>query len=425
MLLKFSVENFRSIHNKCTLSMIAQGISDEPKYNYAVIGKKKILKTAAIYGANSSGKTNIIRALGAMTNTVLSSVKLNDGDKLEYDPFRLVADNNKPSYFEVMFTIEDTVYKYGFEIDSYKIHGEWLYQSTLNARSMKVLFIRTLEGIGVEANNFPEGIDKESMTNTNRLFISLCAQLGGNISQQIVSWFKEDLNAISGIYCQDYLGYSKIMLHKHLEGYDKAINFFKILKLGFNKIETIENEIDISSFPEDMPEEMKAQLIQAFKDKKKIDLKSQHNIYDRKGAIIKTDVFDIDDMESEGTKKLIQLSGPIFNTLTNGAILAIDELDAKMHPLISQYIVDLFNNPETNPNNAQLIFTTHDTHLLSSSLLRRDQIWFTEKDQMEQTDLYRMMDIELPDGTKPRNDANFEKNYIKGRYGAVPYIINN
>ena len=424
MLLKFSVENFRSIHNKCTLSMMAQGISDEPKKNYAVIGKKKILKTAAIYGANSSGKTNIIRAFGAMANTVLSSVKLNDGDKLEYDPFRLAAGNNKPSYFEVMFTIEDAVFRYGFEIDSSKIHGEWLYQSTLGARSMKVLFIRTLEGIGVEADNFPEGIDKESMTNANRLFISLCAQLGGNISQQIVSWFRKDFSAISGIYCQDYMGYSKIMLHEHLEGYDKAINFFKILKLGFNTIETIENEIDKSSFPEDMPEEMKAQLLQALKGKKKIELKSQHNIYDRKGSIIKTDVFDIDDMESEGTKKLIQLSGPIFNTLANGAILAIDELDAKMHPLISQYIVDLFNNPETNPNNAQLIFTTHDTHLLSSSLLRRDQIWFTEKDQMEQTDLYSMMDIELPDGSKPRKDASYEKNYIKGRYGAVPYINN-
>ena len=96
-----------------------------------------------------------------------------------------------------------------------------------------------------------------------------------------------------------------------------------------------------------------------------------------------------------------------------------------MHPLISQYIIELFNNPETNPKNAQLIFTTHDTHLLSQKILRRDQIWFTEKDSKEQTDLYSLIDIVLPDGTKPRNDANYEKNYIAVRYGAIPYILND
>ena len=135
-------------------------------------------------------------------------------------------------------------------------------------------------------------------------------------------------------------------------------------------------------------------------------------------------IFDIDE-ESEGTKKLIELSGPIFDTLSNGTVLWIDELDAKMHPLISQHIVELFNNPQTNPLNAQLIFSTHDTHLLSSKLLRRDQIWFTEKDKMEQTDLYNMMEIELPDGSKPRSDSNYEKNYIAGRYGAIPFILND
>ena len=111
--------------------------------------------------------------------------------------------------------------------------------------------------------------------------------------------------------------------------------------------------------------------------------------------------------------------------MARGGILWIDELDAKMHPLISQHIVNLFNNPEANPYNAQLVFSTHDTHLLSSRILRRDQIWFTEKDEVEQTDLYCMMDIELPDGSKPRSDANFKRNYIAGRYGAIPFILND
>ena len=159
--------------------------------------------------------------------------------------------------------------------------------------------------------------------------------------------------------------------------------------------------------------------------KKSIELDSIHNVYSDKGKIVGTINFSFEDRESSGTNKLFDLSGPIFETLFSGAVLVIDELDAKMHPLISQYIIELFNNPETNPKNAQLIFTTHDTHLLSQKILRRDQIWFTEKDSKEQTDLYSLIDIVLPDGTKPRNDANYEKNYITGRYGAIPYILND
>ena len=150
-----------------------------------------------------------------------------------------------------------------------------------------------------------------------------------------------------------------------------------------------------------------------------------HNIYSDKSKVVGSVNFSFEERESSGTNKLFDLSAPIFDTLYTGATLVIDELDTKMHPLISQYIIELFNNHETNPKNAQLIFTTHDTHLLSQKILRRDQIWFTEKDSQEQTDLYSLMDIVLPDGTKPRNDANYERNYIAGRYGAIPYILND
>ena len=164
------------------------------------------------------------------------------------------------------------------------------------------------------------------------------------------------------------------------------------------------------------------ELLEAFGNQKF----SRMPVYtDRVDNIVGTINFSFEDRESSGTNKLFDLSGPIFETLYSGSVLVIDELDAKMHPLISQYIIELFNNPETNPKNAQLIFTTHDTHLLSQKILRRDQIWFTEKDSKEQTDLYSLIDIVLPDGTKPRNDANYEKNYIAGRYGAIPYILND
>ena len=138
--------------------------------------------------------------------------------------------------------------------------------------------------------------------------------------------------------------------------------------------------------------------------------------------MIKRVNFDFDRMESAGTRKLFDLAGPIFDTLNSGTVLVVDELDAKMHPLISQELVALFNDPKRNLHQAQLIFTTHDTNLLSSHLLRRDQIWFTEKDEQERTDIYNMMNIVLPDGTMPRGDGNIERNYIRGRYGAIPYI---
>ena len=119
---------------------------------------------------------------------------------------------------------------------------------------------------------------------------------------------------------------------------------------------------------------------------------------------------------------MIDLSGPLFSTLLNGSLLVVDELDAKLHPLLTRELVLLFNNPETNPQNAQLIFATHDTNLLSTDIFRRDQIWFTEKDNMEQTDLYSLVEFKLPDGNIPRKDSNLEKNYIRGRYGAIPFI---
>ena len=151
-------------------------------------------------------------------------------------------------------------------------------------------------------------------------------------------------------------------------------------------------------------------------------VKKEVTKYDKKGNVVDMVSWDKDRNESDGTNKIVDLSGPIYDTLFLGKLLIIDELDAKLHPLITAHIVNLFNNPKTNPNCAQLLFATHDTNLLNIDLFRRDQIWFTEKDEIEQTDLYSLYNINLPDGSKVRNDSNIEKNYIRGRYGAIPFI---
>ncbi len=421
MVINFTVGNFRSFNGKRTLNFEGNAIS-ELKDNMFSIGKHKLLRSVVVYGANSSGKSNLIKAFERMKELILTSVKLNDFDELPYNPFLLSATSDKePSFFEACFLKDSLSYRYGFEYNKNKIVNEWLFQIK-DSKSEKTLFIRTKDGIAV-SKEFKEGLGKEASTNDNRLFISLVAQLGGDVSKKIIDWFK-NYNVISGLDHKDYNGFSLRMLQEKLDGSSESLNLFKSLKLGFNEIKISETEFKHVDQSSKISKNLKTNILKELTPKKYISLNTIHNKYDKKGRIISSAEFDKDELESEGTNKLIDLSGPIFDTLHNGKILIIDELDAKLHPLITIHIVNLFNNPSSNPNSAQILFTTHDTNLLSSDIFRRDQIWFTEKNEKEETDLFSLYDFNLPDGSKVRNDANIERNYIRGRYGAIPFITN-
>jgi AAA15 family ATPase/GTPase len=421
MLVQFTVGNFLSFNEKRTLSFVAKGIS-ELKTNISTFKPEKILRSAVIYGANSSGKSNLIKAFERMREVVLTSVRLNDSDELDYSPFLLSTETESQStFFEIVFWQDSTRYRYGFEYNLKQIVNEWLFAGKSETKE-KALFIRTEEGIGVDAK-FKEGEGYEPKTNNNRLFVSLVAQLGGAISKKVVEFFNE-YNVLSGLEHNDYTGFTMRMLHKNLNGCDESLQLYQKLKLGFQDIKAIESDFNPLDIPDHTPDKLKAKLIKEFAGKRGVSLKTVHNKFDKKGKIVDFVFLDKEKNESEGTNKIIDLSGPIFDTLKLGKALIIDELDAKLHPLITIRIVELFNSPESNPNNAQLIFATHDTNLLGEELFRRDQIWFTEKDEQEQTDLYSLYDFNLPDGSKVRNDSNLEKNYIRGRYGAIPFITN-
>jgi AAA15 family ATPase/GTPase len=421
-LLQFTVGNFLSFCDKKTFSMKASSIQDDPRSNVVVQNRYKLLRTAAVYGANSSGKSNLIRAFTAMGEMVLMSIKLNDSDLLNYRPFLLSNETKEaPTHFEIVYVEDSKRIRYGFEYTLTEIVAEWLFMKE-STHAEKPLFIRTREGIGIVDADFPEGIDLEEKTNDNRLFLSLVAQLGGTISKQIMQWFKYGYSTISGLESLGYAAFTKNMFLNNRAECKEALAFFKKLQLGFQDVSTEMREVDAHTFDK-APDEIK-NLLNKLKGKKQMEVLTKHHVYNKAGKIVGEEIFSLENDESAGTNKIFELSGPIFDTLAKGTVLIVDELDAKMHPLISQYVVDLFNNPDTNPYCAQLIFTTHDTHLLSSKSLRRDQIWFTEKDKQECTDLYTIMDIRLPDGTKPRNDSNYERNYINGRYGAIPYIVN-
>ncbi len=418
MLLEFTLENYRSFYGKKTLVLEAdKAIKECSDTNLFGCNGYTLLRSLALYGANSSGKSNLVEAMHTMVNCVLDSVKLNDKDKLEHDPFLLMNDTVQPTMFEVMFLKDEYCYRYGFRYNRERIVDEWLFRKTTPRSKERTMYVRDEDGIYIDAGNFPEGAGNEGKTNDNRLFLSLCQQLGGETSRQVISWFQSDFAVISGLDNLSYRNYSKRLFHEKNPISTDALNFFKKMRLGFDNIVTHEED-----FPRDFPE---LRPLYQRQGKKSIELDSVHNVYSDDGEVLGTMNFPFETRESSGTNKLFDLSGPIFETLHTGAVLVVDELDAKMHPIISQYLIELFNSPGTNPNNAQLIFTTHDTHLLSQKILRRDQIWFTEKDATEQTDLYSLMDLVLPDGTKPRNDANYERNYIAGRYGAIPYILND
>jgi AAA15 family ATPase/GTPase len=399
MLLEFTVGNFLSFKEKKSLSLEAGSIK-ELKDNVVHDGKYKVLRSAVIYGANSSGKSNFIKALDFMVTTIKNSSKLNSTDKLNVKPFLLNTETEiQPSFFEILFTESDKRYRYGFEIDNDKIHSEWLYILNENSKKEVLYFVREINGIGV-ADVFEEAKGLESKTRDNGLFISLVDQFNSNVAK-IVMWELAKMEILSGINHQDGIFMTDV-LYKKDEFKNTLKEFVRQLGLGFSNFNIVDD------------------VNESFKNR----VRTLHNKFDLKGNIVSQCEFKLSEQESAGTNKLFDLSGYIVFVLVYGRILFIDELDSKLHPILTQEIIRLFNNPETNPKNAQLIFTTHDTNLLGANLFRRDQIWFTEKDNFEATDLYSLLEFKDENGKTVRNDRSFEADYIRGRYGAIPYISN-
>lgn len=417
MLLEFSIGNYLSFKDIKTLSLIASPIS-EFKENTFKTDHHTLLKGGVIYGSNSSGKSNFIRAMSTMRRFVLHSFNQSSAKPLNVTPFLLSTTTEKlPSHFEVVFQILNNRYRYGFEVDNIKIRSEWLFET--KKQSEKALFIR--EGNGIEvASIFKEGKDLESKTRDNALFLAVVDQFNGPISKRIMKWFKQFI-AISGLRHENYQNVTFRMLEK--ESTAKAlIDFFKQLDLGFTSISLDKKLFDSKELPEDTPGPLLELLVKDLEGKYRMIIKSLHKKFDENNKPVTDVEFDLREQESSGTNKFFNISGPIFDVLHNGGVLVVDELDASLHPLMTLAICNLFNSEKSNPNNAQLIFATHDSNLLSYGNYRRDQIYFIEKDQYGASDIYSLIEYREENGSKIRKDRSFEKDYIEGRYGAIPYI---
>ena len=427
MILEFSVENFLSFKDLQTLSMVGvKSFKEHEETNTFILDDKhKILKSAAIYGNNASGKSNFIDAIGFMRLFVQFSFRdaLSDEEEkrtIPYERFKLSTEtDNEPSFFEMIFTINGKKYRYGFEITEDEVISEWLFHTTLKET---FLFKREGEKFEINKSSFEEGVDLTKRTRPNVLFLTLVAQLNGQISNEVVDWFK-DLNVISGIHDRGYKRYTINKLKKDNKFSKWLSSFVEFLEIS--KLTTDEESVNQSELEELKEKEKDEELINFLSSLQKLQAKQTkrdklitwHRKYDENNILVDTVPFDFESNESEGTKKLIYLLGPWFDTLNNGKVLLVDELDSRLHSSLVLKLVEFFH--KENTTNAQLIFAVHNTSILNYNVLRRDQIWFIDKNQFGCSELYSLADFK---SEKVRKKSAFDKNYLEGKYGAIPFF---
>lgn len=417
MFIEFSVSNFQSIKDKVTLSLVkAKGMElvDTNTFKPSAPTTPALLHSAAIYGANAAGKSNTIYALLIMREIVLDSSNKNHADELlPITPFLLDNDSeNEPTEFEVIFISHGVRYQYGFQVSSSRVLEEWLlaYPKGRPQRLIERVYDpKTKEYVwgSMDKLSGQKQIWQDT-TRDNALFLSTAIQLNNEQLKPVFDWFSNTLH-VTGVE-----GWSPSYTEQLCETQNKKkdiITFLKDAGIDIDDIELEKEKFSTESLPADMPTVVKKEIEKVYSDKEIINVKTVHFLDDGKRK-----VFDIAH-ESDGTQKMFSFAGPWLDTLANGHVLVIDELHDNLHPNLVKFLVELFHNKSINKKHAQLIFVTHDTSILNQHIFRRDQIWFCEKNKNKSTTLYPLTDFSPRKGVE-----NLEDNYLKGRYGGLPYI---
>lgn len=416
MLLEINITNYRSICETQTLNMVASNDSNHKNniFDSGINGFPKLVASTAMYGPNASGKSNFIKALSFMRSYIISSSKdKQEGDRIDIQPFKFTKEKKiLPSEFETIFIKYGVRYQYGFSVTPKRVVGEWLIaypegrpqkwyerQFDFNEGRENWYFGPKFQG--------SRNLWKKS-TRDNALFLSTAIQLNSTQLKPVFEWFR-DLRVIP----DDTMiapGYT-ISQCEDDENKKRIINFLNAADLSISDIVVKKEKFTSDLLPNDMPQNIAKQIIDDLKDEDVIGVKLLHP------SSCGSELVPIDlDEESAGTQKLFQLAGPWLNLLEDGLTVFVDELDQSMHPLMVRFLVGLLHNPQYNKNKAQLIFTTHDTSILDKDFLRRDQIWFFEKNRDNSTHIYPLTDF------SPRNNEALEKGYLQGRYGALPFL---
>lgn len=411
MLIQFNFKNFKSFRDQASLDLSAAKMT-EYEDRVVTMSGEKILPVAAIYGANASGKSNVYSAFEFMTNYVLNSFRFGDDEiayeKVKPQPFMFDSESDKKeSSFEMYFTVPgdeaEKTYNYGFCLDWHGVKEEWLNVKSKTARQYRCVFYRNTEENELDLKGLPKASREniEIALEKQVLIVSLGAKLKIEKCKVIRDWFLNNEFADFG---------------------DEVTNFFLSRRLPAEFVDNRAVQDDVVRYFSSFDNQIKGFEITEIPVEEgekepsyKID--AVHRKIDSDGyAQIPLN------QESAGTLKMFAIYPALHSVMEKGGVLFIDELNGRLHPLLVRNFILTFLNPDININHAQLILTTHDTWQLSNQLLRRDEVWFTEKDEQGLSTLYSLADYVSEEGTRIRKDENYEKNYLLGKYGAIPEL---
>ena len=401
MLIRFSFKNFKSFKNENCLDMEATSLK-EHEYNVAKTENGEYLKVSAIYGANASGKTNVLQAFDYMKKRILVSDDSKKNSPIDEENIYSFMINNDPIALEVEILAKNNkIYKYGFEVLKDTIISEWLFEKRVN--KFYAIFERENNNVSMKPNKISDLVNIDERT----LFLNIYSKIDRNNEDfsNVYDWFVNSMYLDLGNPNFERFINNRVSL-KILsdENYKKELlKFIKTFDFGIEGIRTTPDSIEAVKSNNGI-----------------IDIEVLHR--GENGELKALPFY----LESNGTRKMFHLFDFFIDALKNGMVLFVDELDAKLHPLLTRYIINLFHNSQTNIGNGQLIYSTHDTVNLNKETFRRDEIWFAEKDKDGISEIYALSDYILEDdknaGKKVRNDATYNKDYLTGRYGAIPVL---
>ena len=415
MLIEFSVENFKSIKDEARLSLVAGPGKERYETNVVMTEPNEgvrpipLLRSAAIYGANAAGKTNLLQALQVMQRMVTRPT--GDLGELPVTPFRFDPDcETRPTTFEVMCVAGRVRYQYGFSATGSAVVKEWLYAWPRGR--VQVWFERDGTETGEGDFRFGDRLsgDREvwrRATRPDALFLSTAVSLNSARLRPVFDWFAKNLH-IAGVggWANDFSMQCCGDARKN-----GIIAFLHAADLAISDLRIIEKDLSPDMISGDVSSMLKDRMKKDFSEFKLVELRLTHDT--THGPPVELDLNE----ESDGTQKIFALAGPWLDTLENGHVIVFDELHDNLHPALVRFLVERFHDTRSNTKGAQLVFSTHDTSILTQDVFRRDQIWFCERNGRQETRLFPLTDF------RPRKGVeNLERSYLAGRYGALPYV---
>lgn len=412
MLVYFKVGNYKSIKDPITLNFAATAINEHEETNIFTKGKDRLLKTVLLYGANAGGKSKILDAFRVFKDLILDSASFNSTRSILVESFRLSEDTiNKSSYFEAEFILKNKKYRYGFEANVKEVSKEWLLE--VKATTQVPLYLRMGQKFQIDDKKFPNAKDLEVRCNSNVLFLSVADQWNVTIAKSIYAWFY-NIDTIAGLGDSIHRPDANDLMKNPT--YNVLINkMIRQADLGINSIDVGELSTDSNAYIS--LQGLDDDYLKTFMKASITPIKTQHYVLDSNGEIIGETTFDLERQGSEGTKKFYNIIGILLRAVKENRLVIFDEMDARIHTLLTKAIIRLFNGMEVKTE-AQLLGVCHDTAVMDRDLLRRDQIYLVEKNKLAATTIVNLVEY------KVRKETPFDKNYLEGKYGGIPFIEN-